>query len=72
MAKTTEGDKRTNSLSLLFTWKTIDLSETCSGVLQKRVILQLQNKLTEFTVLHYNCDHFPMDDHDPMTVDPTY
>jgi hypothetical protein len=27
--------------------------------LRKKLILQLQNKLTEFTVLHYNCDHSP-------------
>jgi hypothetical protein len=35
---------------------------------RKKLILQLQNKLTEFTVLHYNCDHSPCDEHGSVIV----
>ena len=57
MAKTKKGDKRTKISIMAVYPDPRERQRIARGVFRKRVILQPQNKLTEFTVLHYNCDH---------------
>jgi hypothetical protein len=72
MAKTKKGDKRTK-VSIMAVYSDIrDRHRIARGVFRTEAILQPQNKLTEFTVLHYNCDHSSCNDYGPVIVDPTY
>jgi hypothetical protein len=61
MAKMAKGNKpeRTGHQTV-FCRILMDAPNHTADSFQKKLILQLQNKLTEFTVLHYNCDHSSM------------
>jgi hypothetical protein len=72
MAKTKKCDKHEGLAIVVICRIRMVFQDHTRPVFRKKLILQLQNKLTEFTVLHYNCDHSPCDEHGAVIVAPTY